>query len=91
MTARRRGIAQLVCAAVAVAGCVASWLGSRSTVQAAPIAAGQPPTTSITFYPPLIVLALLLLTVAGVLVVLGVANLRRASPWVPGPAQLKRG
>jgi hypothetical protein len=78
MTLRRRAGIQLVLAALALAGCVTSWLRSRSTVDVAPITAGQPSTTSLTFYAPLLVLALALLTVAGVIAVLAIANLRRS-------------
>jgi hypothetical protein len=74
---RRRAAVQLLVAALALGCCVVSWLRSQSTVEVAPIAAGQPATTSIVFYPPLLVLAQVLLTVAGVLVVLAIANLRR--------------
>jgi hypothetical protein len=47
-------------------------------VDVAPIANGEPPTTSVTFYPPLLVLAFVLGTLAGVLMVLGAARWRRA-------------
>ena len=68
---------QLVVAAAAAAGCVWSWLAARSTAAVAPIADGQPVTTSVLYHPPLLTLALALAGVAGVLGVLGVANLRR--------------
>lgn len=77
MTARRRAIVELTLALVAAVGCVVSWLQSRSTVMVAPVAAGEPATTSITYYAPLLVLALVLATLAGILTVLGVARLRR--------------
>jgi hypothetical protein len=77
MTARRRAVAELVLAAAAAAGCVLSWVRSRSTVEVAPIAHGEPSTTSVAYYAPLLVLALSLATAAGVLLVLGVARLRR--------------
>lgn len=77
MSARRRAIAELVLAVAAAVGCVVSWVQSRSTVDVAPIADGEPTTTSITYYPPLLVIALVLATLAGVLVVVGVARLRR--------------
>ncbi|HZA10826.1 hypothetical protein [Mycobacterium sp.] len=89
MTAPRRAIVELVLAAVAAAGCVLSWLQSRSTVDVAPILSGEPPTTSITYYAPLLVLALLLATVAGVLVVVAVARLRRRDD-LPGSAEAQR-
>ncbi len=77
MTTPRRGVLQLVAAAFAAAGCVWSWLGARSDVEVAPVIDGQPATTSVVYDAPLLTLALLLATVAGVLVVLGIANLRR--------------
>jgi hypothetical protein len=83
VTAARRAIVELALAVVAAAAGVWSWVASRSTVEVAPIAAGEPKTTSITYYPPLLVLGMLLLTVAGVLVVVGVARLRRQR----GPAR----
>jgi hypothetical protein len=73
---RRRAILELVLAIAAAAGCVVSWLQSRSVVDVAPIANGEPPTTSVTFYPPLLVLAVVLGTLAGVLTVLGAARWR---------------
>ena len=39
---------------------------------------GEPSTTSIAYYPPLLFLALLLATVAGVLTVLALSRLRRS-------------
>jgi hypothetical protein len=84
MTARRHAIVELILAAAAIGGSVLSWLQSRSTVQVAPVASGQPPTTSIAFYAPLVVLALALLTTAGVLVVLALTNLRRTDRTVGG-------
>ena len=41
--------------------------------------AGEPRTTSVVYYPPLLVVMLVLATVAGVLAVVGVARLRRAA------------
>ena len=43
----------------------------------APIAEGQPATVSVVYDPPLMMLAWLLVTAAGVLSVLGLAGLRR--------------
>jgi hypothetical protein len=78
VTDRRRAVLELVLAIAAAVGCVVSWLQSRSVVDVAPIANGEPPTTSVTFYPPLLVLAFVLGTLAGVLMVLGAARWRRA-------------
>jgi hypothetical protein len=79
MTGRRRAISELLLAAVAAVGCVLSWIRARAMVQVEPIANGEPATTSVTYYAPLLVLALALATAAGVLVVFGVARLRRRS------------
>jgi Flp pilus assembly protein CpaB len=77
MTARRRAVLELALAAAVSVGCVLSWVRSRSTVDVAPIANGEPSTTSVAYYSPLLVLALVLATIAGVLVVVAVARLRR--------------
>ena len=68
---------ELVLAVVAAVGCVLCWLAASSTVVVAPVLDGEPQTTSVQFSPPMLVLALLLATVAGVLGVLGVARSRR--------------
>ncbi|KAA0110717.1 hypothetical protein [Mycolicibacterium sp. P1-5] len=83
-----RHIIQLIVAALAVAGAVVTGLAARSVVVVAPIADGQPSTTSAAFDPPLMLLTWLLITGAGVLAVLGVAGLvrnKRARP-VRSPA-----
>lgn len=77
MSSRRRAVLELVLAVAAAVGCVVSWLQSRSTVVVAPIAHGEPTTTSIAVYAPLLVLALVLATLAGVLTVVGAARLRQ--------------
>jgi hypothetical protein len=76
--ARFRGIVELVLACAAAAGCAISWSGVRSTVAVAPVAHGQPVTTSVVYDPALLVLTLLLATAGGMLAVIGVARLRRA-------------
>jgi len=73
---------QLVLAALAAAGAVASWFQVRTVVDVAPIAAGQPATTSIAYYPPMMVLTLFLATAAGIFAVLGVAGLCRVRSQV---------
>ncbi len=74
---KRRALVELLVAAVAAVGCVLSWLAANSTIEVAPVLPGEPTTTSVTYSAPLLVLALLLATAAGVLLVLGVARLRR--------------
>ncbi|CAJ1585597.1 hypothetical protein [[Mycobacterium] wendilense] len=78
MTSPRRAALELCLAALAAAGCVASWLAARATVAVEPVLEGEPATTSVTYHPPLLALALFLATAAGVLTVLAVARLRRA-------------
>jgi hypothetical protein len=73
-----RARVELALAVVAAAGCVLSWLAASSTVAVAPVLDGEPQTTSVAYSAPLLVLSLFLATVAGVLVVLGVARLRRS-------------
>ena len=72
-----RHVIQLVVACLALAGAAVSWLQVRSLVDVAPVTAGQPATTSVAYDPPMMLLALLLATAAGVLAVLGIAGFRR--------------
>jgi signaling repeat-containing protein len=77
---------ELFLAVVAAAGCVLSWWAAGSTVTVSPVLAGQPPTTSVDYSPPMLVLSLLLAALAGVFAVVGVTRLRRranrALKWV---------
>jgi len=68
---------QLILAALAVAGAAVSWTQVSSIVDVAPVAPGQPATTSVAYYAPMLMLTLVLATTAGVLIVLGIAGLRR--------------
>lgn len=74
---KRTPVVQLLAAALASVGAVLSWLAAGSHEQVPPVLEGQPTMTTVVYYPPLIVLALLLLTVSGVLAVLGFAGWRR--------------
>jgi hypothetical protein len=78
VTDRRRAVLELVLAVAAAVGCVASWVRAESTVVIAPIANGEPSTTSVAYYAPLLFLAFVLGTLAGVLAVVGVARWRRS-------------
>jgi hypothetical protein len=78
VTGRRRAVLELVLAVAAAVGCVASWVRAESTVVIAPIANGEPSTTSVVYYAPLLFLAFVLGTLAGVLAVVGVARWRRS-------------
>lgn len=81
-----RHVAQLVLAAVAAAGALRAWLAVKSLVDVAPVTEGQPGTVSVVYDPPMMVLAMVLGTAAGVLTVLGVAGLvrrRRLALYTP--------
>lgn len=73
-----RHVVQLVLAALALAGAVVSWLQVKSLAEVGPVADGQPSTTSVVYDPPMMTLTWLLVTAAGVLMVLGVTGLIRA-------------
>lgn len=74
---RSRAAIELMLAVLAAIGCVLSWLGSRTAGMAAPVVPTEPSLPTVAYDPSFIVLAVLLATVAGVLLVLGVARLRR--------------
>ena len=84
---RPRALLMLVLAAVAAVGAVLCWLAAGSTVEVPPVLEGEPFTTSVEYSAPLVGLTLLLATVAGVLLVLGIARLRRrpAPPRASAP------
>ncbi|HTD79275.1 MAG TPA: hypothetical protein VK898_16670 [Chloroflexota bacterium] len=77
MIARSRALVLLGLAFAALAGAGVSWTHARHTMGVAPIAEGQPATTSLVYDPQLLLLTLLLVTTAGVLAVLAIARLRR--------------
>lgn len=77
---RVRAALELVLAVAAAVGSVLSWSAAGTTVAVAPVLEGEPETTSVEYSAPLLGLALLLATVAGVLVVLAVAHWRRRPP-----------
>jgi hypothetical protein len=77
VTTRLRATIELGLAVAALIGCVVSWSAADSTADVAPIIAGEPAKTSTVYDPTLITLSLLLLTAAGVLLVVGVARWRR--------------
>jgi hypothetical protein len=80
VTGRRRAVLELVLGVASAVGCVASWLRAQSSVVIPPIADGEPPSTSVVYYPPMLALAFLLGTLCGVLLVVGVARWRRCAP-----------
>jgi len=75
---RYRAMIELGLAFAALAGAGVSWSHARHTVGVAPIADGQPVTTSLVYEPQQLLLTMLLATLAGVLVLVGAARLRRA-------------
>ena len=83
MIARSRALVLLGLAFAALAGAGVSWTHARHTMSVAPIAEGQPATTSLVYDPQLLLLTLLLVTTAGVLAVLALARLRRARRPTP--------
>lgn len=77
MIARYRAFVELVLACAALVGGGVSWVHARRMVGVAPIADGQPVTTSLVYNPQLLLLTLVLVTTAGVLAVVGIARLLR--------------
>ena len=75
--AATRNVVQLALAVAAGAAAVRTWLGVTSLVDVAPVTEGQPATVSVVYDPPMMMLAMVLGTAAGVLAVLGVAGLVR--------------
>jgi hypothetical protein len=75
--ARYRALGELILACAALVGAGVSWSHARHTVSVAPIADGQPLTTSLVYHPQLLLLTLVLVTTAGVVAVVGMARLRR--------------
>jgi hypothetical protein len=69
-------VVELVLAVAAAVSSVYFWLSARTTEMAAPVLPSEPSQVTTVYDPPLIALSLLLATVAGVLVVIGVARLR---------------
>lgn len=77
MIAGYRAVLELGVACAALVGSGVSWSHSHHTVVVAPIADGQPSTTSVVYDPQLLLLTLVLLSTAGVLAVIGTARVRR--------------
>lgn len=78
MRGRYRALVELALACAALAGAGVSWSHARFTRGVGPIAEGQPYTTSLVYDPQLLLLTMLLAIIAGLLVVVGVARLRRS-------------
>ena len=77
MIARYRVMVELILAGAALVGAGVSWSHAGRIVDVAPIADGQPSTTSLVYDPQLLLLTLVLVTTAGVVAVVGLARLRR--------------
>ncbi|HUH71648.1 MAG TPA: hypothetical protein VLZ05_23895 [Mycobacterium sp.] len=77
MIARYRALVELGLACAVLVGAAVSWSHAYHTVGVAPVADGQPFTTSLVYDPQLLLLTLVLVTTAGVLAVVGTARLRR--------------
>lgn len=87
---RVRAIVELVLGVAAAVGAVAAWFGSQTVVQNASLTDSEPVTRTVQFYAPTLALVFVGLTLAGVLIVTGVARLRRtvvarAVPVAPEP------
>ena len=78
MIARYRALVELIVAGAALVGAGMSWSHASRSVAVAPVADGQPFTTSLVYDPQLLLLTLVLVSAAGVLAVVGLARLRRA-------------
>ena len=75
---RSWAVVELGLACAAILGAAFAWSAVRSTVAVAPVADGQPVTTSVAYDPPFLLLTLLLAAAAGVLAVVGATRLRRS-------------
>ncbi len=83
-----RHLVQLVLAVLSAGAAALCWGGVTSLVDVAPVTEGEPATVSVVYDPPLMFLALILATVAGVLAVLAVSGLlRHRRPPVGGLAE----
>ncbi|MDT5258173.1 MAG: hypothetical protein QOD10_3253 [Mycobacterium sp.] len=83
MIGRYRALIELGLALFALAAASVTWAHARHTVIVAPIADGQPVTTSLVYHPQVLLVTLVLLTIAGVLEVVGVARLLRQRSSMP--------
>jgi NO-binding membrane sensor protein with MHYT domain len=75
---RYRALLELGLALAALAGAGVTWSHARHTVGVAPIADGQPSTTSLVYDPQQLLLTMLLAMLAGILLVVATARLRRS-------------
>jgi hypothetical protein len=74
---RFRALVELALAGAALVGAGVCWLDASQLRGVAPVAEGQPVTTSLVYNPQLLLLTMLLAIIAGILAVVGVARLLR--------------
>ncbi|MFY2861763.1 hypothetical protein ACOJVU_19030 [Mycobacterium sp. THU-M104] len=95
MSARRRApcraLVEVCLACAALVGAGISWTHARHTQRVAPIADGQPFTTSLVYNPQLLLLTLVLVTVAGLLLVTGLARTLRVRRGADGGVDVQDG
>ncbi|MDD4866675.1 MAG: hypothetical protein PHQ28_05970 [Mycobacterium sp.] len=77
MIARYRAALELGLGCVALVAAGVSWSHAARARHVAPIADGQPVTTSLVYNPQLLLLTLVLVTTAGVLAAIGITRLFR--------------
>jgi hypothetical protein len=80
---RYRALIELGLAFFGLAAASVTWAHARHTVTVGPIADGQPVSTSLVYHPQVLLVTLLLITIAGVLEVVGVARLWRQRSATP--------
>lgn len=73
-----RGSVELILAVAAAVGGAVSWMHVRYQVVVAPVIDGEPATISVSYHPPMVLLAWMLVTLAAVLAVVACARVRRA-------------
>jgi hypothetical protein len=74
---------ELGLALFALAAASVTWAHARHTVTVGPITDGQPVTTSLVYHPQVLLVTLVLITIGGVLEVVGVARLLRLRSATP--------
>lgn len=78
MIGRYRALVELALTGAALVGAGVCWSHASQPRGVAPVAEGQPYTTSLVYDPQLLLLTMLLAIIAGVLAVVGVARLLRS-------------
>ena len=78
MIGRYRALVELALAAATLVAAGVCWSHASQLRGVAPVAEGQPATTSLVYHPQLLLLTMLLAIIAGVFAVVGVARLLRS-------------